>query len=64
MLLRLLQPRVRDCGLPCLTPLVGGVVTGQEGGCTPQTNGRCRDCLVWDVDEASRIEQSVWLGTV
>ena len=38
-----------------LTPLAGGVVIGQEGGCTPLTNVRCRDCLVWDVDEACRI---------
>ena len=30
----LLQSRVRGGGLPCLTPLAGGVVTGQEGGST------------------------------
>ena len=59
-LIRLLQPRVRGRGLPCLTPLAGGVVIGQEGGCTsPDKNGRCRDCLVWDVDKACRIELPV-----
>ena len=51
---RLVQPRVKDHGLPCLTLLAGGVVIGQESGCTPLTDGRCRDCLVWDVDEACR----------
>ena len=30
----------------------------------PLTNGRCRDCLVWDVDEACRIRWSVWQKTV
>ena len=29
----------------------------------PLTNGRCRDCLVWDVDEAWRSEQPVWSET-
>ena len=38
-LTRLLQPRVRDHGHPCLTPLAGGIVIGQQGGCAPLTNG-------------------------
>ena len=60
-LICLLQSRVRGRGLPCLTPLAGGVIIGQEGGCTsPDKNGRCRDCLVWDVDKACRIELPVW----
>ena len=29
----------------------------------PQTNGKCRDCLVWDVDETWRIEQPIWSET-
>ena len=62
-LIRLLQSRVRGRGLPCLTPLAGGVVTGQESGCTSLTNGRCRDCLVWNVDEAFRIERPFWSET-
>ena len=29
----------------------------------PLTIGRCGDCLVWDVDEACRIRQSIWQET-
>ena len=40
-----------------------GCRPGQEGDCTPLTNGRCRDCLVWDVDEACRIQWPRWPDT-
>ena len=35
------------------TPIDRRCRLGQEGGCTLLTNGRSRDCLVWDVDEAN-----------
>ena len=50
-LTRLPQSRARGCGLPRLTPLTDNIIISQQGGCTPLTNGKCCDCLVWNVDE-------------
>ena len=58
-LIRLLQSRVRGRGLPCHTPVVVSSLA-KKMVVHPLTNGRCRECLVWDVDETWRIEQPVW----
>ena len=55
-----IKPRRQEHRCASTRPLVGGAVIGQEGGCAPLTKGRCRDCLVWDADEAC---QSVWSET-
>ena len=49
--------------ITCLTPLADGVVTGKKVAVHLLTNGRCRDCLVWDVDGPCRIEKPIWSET-
>ena len=50
----------KGSGLPCLTRCQAVSSLAQKVAVHLLTIGRCGDCLVWDVDEACRIRQSVW----